>query len=107
MLGELWEAVAPHTLDAFGAILTVFFGWISLQLREKWHIEIEEKHSQRLHSALMSGAQMAMERKLTGQAAVSLAVEYAKSSVPDAIRYLTAPDGVLFNLAMAKLHQIK
>ena len=106
MLTEIWEAVAPHLLELFGALLTLLFGWLSVQLKAKWGIEVEARHREALHSALMTGAQLALDRKLTGKAAADLAVGYARKSVPDAIGALIADDGILRNLAEAKLRQI-
>lgn len=103
MLAEVFEAVAPHLLEAFGAIVTLAVGWLSVTLKRKLGLDIEAQHRAALHSAMMTGAQMAMDGKLSGDAAKRLIVDYVRSSVPDAIRALSAPDGVLMRMAEAKL----
>lgn len=103
MLPEIWEAVAPHVLEAIGALITLLLGWLTMQARARWGIEIEARHREALHSALTTGARLALDGKLTGKAAVDLAIDYARASVPDAIRALVRDDGVLMRLAESKL----
>ena len=51
----------------------------------------------------MTGAQLAVARELSGRAAPELILDYARSSVPDAIRVLKPSAAVLQNVAEAKL----
>ena len=106
MFTEIWEAVAPGVFEAAGTLLMLVLTWASMTLKAKWGIEIEARHREALHSAIMSGVARAMEGGLTREMAIEAAVAYARQSVPDAIRYLTAPDGILFDLARAKLQQL-
>lgn len=56
-----------------------------------------------MHSALLTGAQLALTHQLTGKAALDLILGYVRTSVPDAIGALKPGPSVLQNLAEAKL----
>lgn len=103
MIVEIWEAVAPALLEAIAAVVALMIGWASVYAQRKWGIEIEARHREALHSALTTGARLALDGQLTGKAAVDLAIDYARASVPDAIRALVRDDGVLMRLAESKL----
>ena len=98
-------AASPHILELLGVLLTGIIGWAAAAARRKWGIEIEARYREALHSALMTGAQLAMKHELTGKAAIDLVLRYIKQSVPDAIGNLKPSPDVLTDLARAKLEQ--
>ena len=106
MFTELWEALAPSFIEALGAIITLMFGWLSVTLHRKWGIEIEARHREALHLALMTGARAAIDGNLSGVQARSMVMDYVRQSVPDALGYLMATDSVLMRLAEAKIQQL-
>ena len=97
------NAAMPHVLEILGLALTGIIGWAATTARQKWGIDIAARHRDALHSALMTGAQLAIARELTGRAALELTLGYVRSSVPDAIGALKPNPAVLQNLAEAKL----
>lgn len=99
-------AASPHILELLGVLLTGIIGWAAAAVRKKWGIEIEARYREALHSALMTGAQLAMKHELTGKAAIDLVLRYIKQSVPDAIGNLKPSPDVLTDLAKAKLEQV-
>ena len=99
-------AASPHILELLGVLLTGIIGWAAATARRKWGIEIEARYREALHSALMTGAQLAMKHELTGKAAIDLVLRYIKQSVPDAIGNLKPSPDVLTDLAKAKLEQV-
>lgn len=99
-------AASPHILELLGVLLTGIIGWAAAAARRKWGIEIEARYREALHSALMTGAQLAMKNELTGKAAIDLVLRYIKQSVPDAIGSLKPSPDVLTDLAKAKLEQV-
>lgn len=103
LLTAILAAVKPYLLELIGIALTILIGQITLYAKRKWGIDIEARHREALHAALTTGAQMALDRKLTTQAAINLAVGYAQRSVPDAIKALKPATEVLENLARAKI----
>ncbi|MGN7867816.1 hypothetical protein [Paracoccus sp. 22332] len=98
-------AATPHLLEILGLILTAIIGWAASKARQKWGLDIEAKHRDALHEALMTAARLAIGRNLTGQAAISLILDYAKRSVPDALDKLSPPAVVIENLAQSKLEK--
>lgn len=103
LLNELYTAVVPILIAAFGTVLTIVLDRATKVARERWGIEIEATHRAALHSALMSGIRAALLRGLSGADAVEAAIIHASGSVPDAIKALKPDAGVLTRIAEAKL----
>lgn len=105
-LDTLVAAAAPHLLELIGLSITAIIGWAAAAVRRKWGIEIEARHRDAMHYALYTGAQLALERKLTGKAAIDLILEYVRRSVPDALGNLKPSAETLTDLAKAKLQTV-
>ncbi len=88
------------------AVLAVLLARVSLAAKNRLGLDIEKRHQDALHSALMSGVRAALQRGSVGEAIVAEAVRYAQSSVPDAIAKLAPAGGVLAELARAKIDEI-
>lgn len=99
------DAALPHLLELIGVALTGVITWAAARLRSKWGIDIEARHREALHAALMTGARLAIDRKLDLQAAVQLTIAHVTGSVPDAVARLQPSRAVLENLARAKLQE--
>ncbi|RJL08396.1 hypothetical protein [Paracoccus siganidrum] len=97
------NAAMPHLLEMLGLVLTGVITWAAAKARQKWGIDIEARHRESLHSALMSGAQMAAAGNLSFDAAIRIILEHVRNSVPDALAALTPSGATLRNLAEAKL----
>ena len=105
ILQALYAELLPVLLQLIAAILAMVLLRAAEAARRRWGIEIEARHREALHAALMTGISAALARGLKGTAAVDAATVYARQSVPDAIAALR-PDAVLMrNLATAKLQQ--
>lgn len=98
-------AAMPQLIEVLGLVLTALLAWVATRLRAKWGIDIEAKHRAALHSAILSGARLALEGKLTGASAIRLILSHVQASVPDAVIALQPPCEVLENLARAKLQE--
>lgn len=105
-LSDLSAALVPGLITLFGTVLTILINRASAVARERWGIEVEARHREALHAAIMSGIQSALSRGLTGRAVIGAAMEHASVSVPDAIRKLTPGPGVLQAIAEAKLNEV-
>lgn len=98
--------ITQVVLPIAGTVTTALIGWAAAKARARWGIEIEARQREALHSALMTGAQLALARLGAGAAPSALtaaAVEYAQGSVPGAISGLRPAAGVLSDLALAKV----
>lgn len=104
---QFLTAAQPYALEVFGLGLSAVIGWAAVRIGRKTGLEIEEKHRLALHTALMTAARLALAKQLTGAAAIELALDYAKRSVPDAIRKLNPPQAVIESLAKSKIEAVK
>lgn len=103
ILAAVAAELLPTILEVAGIGLAAALSWAAVEAKRRFGLDIQARHREALHSALMNGVRAALERGDTGEAALVEAVRYARASVPDAIRKL-APDGaVLLDLARAKL----
>ena len=97
-------ALTPHLLELIAAVATIIIGWLAAKARARWGIEIEARHREALHSALMTGVRHALARGLQErEAAAEAAVNYVRTSVPDALRALRPGPQQLVEMAEAKL----
>jgi hypothetical protein len=106
LLDQLLAQFIPIILTALSAILTTVLVRGSGIAKERWGIEIEARHREALHSALMSGIRAALERGDDRHSAITSAIEHATSSVPDAIMALDPGPDVLSSIAKAKLREV-
>lgn len=104
-LAQLTAALLPLVLTAIAAFLARVITDAASVAKARWGIEIEARHREALHSALMSGVEAALGRGLHGSAAISAAVEHARDSVPEALARLQPDAGLLANIAGAKLRE--
>ena len=98
--------IAQVILPIVATIVTALIGWAATQARARWGIEIEARQREALHSALMTGAQLALARlgpQASQAALIAAAVEYAERSVPGAMTGLRPATDVLSDLALAKI----
>lgn len=86
--------------------ITGFIGWGAALVKRKFGIEVEAKHRQALHDALLNGAKLAIGRGLTGPAAVGVAVNYAHNMSPGIIKYFGAKAGQLDEIAESKIQEL-
>lgn len=105
-LTRLLVELTPLLLEIIGGLLAALISWAAMTARRKWGLDIEARHRDALHSALMTGARLALSRGLFGDAAATLAQDYAKTSVPDAMRHLHPAAEVLQSLARAKIAEV-
>lgn len=108
----MWEWAAENFIfPTAAAIITAAITWAAAAFTKWSGIQIEAKHREALHSALMTGVRMALERLGAGfgqTAKTNVALEaigYVKTSVPDAIRHLGPDDAHLLAMADAKIQE--
>lgn len=103
---EISAAVLPALVTLFGTVLTIIITQATKVARERWGVEIEARHREALHAAVMSGLQAALLKGQLGKAAVDAALDHVAVSVPDALKKLSPSRDVLTSIAEAKLREI-
>lgn len=101
----LVAAITPLLIDLLAIVLMAALTWAAAWGKRKFGIDIEAKHRDALHSALMTGARLAAARQLTGPSALQLILDYVRKSVPDALATLAPSHTVLTDLADATLQE--
>ena len=100
-MDTLWAAFEPHVAVLLGLVLTIIIGFAARQITMWTGIEIEKRHREALHEALMSGAMSAIKHGPgTGLETLKAhAIAHARESVPQAVKALVPGDGVLDRIA--------
>lgn len=72
-------------LQGVGIVVTALIAWVATAIKKQTGIEIEAKHREALHSALMTGARLALAKQLTGAKAIEVIGGWVIEAVPDAL----------------------
>lgn len=108
--------VLGYVSAAIGAVLTAGLGLLGARLYAWTGINIEARHREALHSAIMTGVNAALGKVaavIGGKAidvrstALAEALRYVGASVPDAIRFFDLSKDRLADMISAKLAQIE
>lgn len=103
---QFLATVLPALMTFLGVAVPALLAWMGTILKQWANKQNQAVDRQALHSAMATGMASA-EQKYEGtgtttQTKVAYAVDYAKKSVPDAIRDLKASTEVLTKIAQSK-----
>ena len=112
------SAWAPLIEYVAAAIAGVMLGLISHAAQKLFGVTLEARHREALHSALTTGASLALSMiaELIAQGlkpgearsvALQAGVDHVRESVPDALRVLKPADDMLFNMVRARSAQLE
>jgi hypothetical protein len=108
----IYDIVAPYGFMLISAAVVGLLTWLTNMVKQWTGIQIEAKHREALHSAMMTGVAAALARGRVKASEVTVdvksvivkeAVEWAYKSVPDALNALGASPTALAELASAKI----
>ncbi|MDO6587316.1 hypothetical protein Q4543_17530 [Salipiger sp. 1_MG-2023] len=105
MWTEILDVATPAIVALFGALLTAIINSAAATLKAKTGIEIEARHRDALHAAILSGVNVALSEGLEPSELLERGVAYAKRSVPDAIQHFAPSDDMLRDMVKAKAEQ--
>ncbi|SNS12423.1 hypothetical protein SAMN05421763_1011 [[Luteovulum] sphaeroides subsp. megalophilum] len=100
---DLLTALAPSLLDLAGVALTALIGFATVRFQRWTGIQIEARHREALHSAIMTAARVAVARGLTREVASEFVGAHVRASVPDALKRLSPTAETLDALVRSKL----
>jgi hypothetical protein len=108
MTDTLLSALAPHMMELLGLLVAAIIAAAAARFCAWTGIEIEARHRDALHRAIMSGLRAAMARRngTTDALVIEEAIAHAQTSVPDALRALRPDPGTLQRIAAARLAEI-
>lgn len=113
--GPVFDLVQPYIEAGVSAAVLTGLTWLGIVFRNWTGLQIEARHREALHSAVMTGVSKALTAtgdKLDNitvgsrSAIVADAVDWVTKSTPDAVRYFGLTPDKLQTLALAKLGQI-
>lgn len=107
-LTPILEQLQPVLTETISVLIGAALLFLANLIRQKTGLDIEARHRDALHRALMSGVTAGLRDgpDVAKDVLITRAVEYAKSSVPDAIRKLKPEDFVLRKLAESKVGEV-
>ncbi|QCP86261.1 hypothetical protein EYE35_11350 [Cereibacter sphaeroides] len=100
---DFLTVLTPSLLDLAGVVLTALIGFATVRFQRWTGIQIEARHREALHSAIMTAARLAVARKLAPDAATEFVSSYVRNSVPDALQQLAPPADTFDALIRSKL----
>lgn len=95
-------------VDSFVPIVATVVGGILVNRVSRWTgVEIEARHREALQSALTNGALFAIAKYEpgAGAAAIGMATDYVRQSVPDAIKRFDLDEASLTRLVIPKIRE--
>lgn len=98
--------LAPMLMELAALAVTILVGHLALVARKRFGLEIEARHREALHMAIMTGLKTAVAAGYDKDQAMKVAVTYARTSVPDAVKALRPAAGVLMDIAHAKYEDV-
>ncbi len=107
-----FQAIEPYIVAGIGAVITVFFSYLSFLLKKKFGIDIENGLRDSLQTAAINGATKAIagiegsfsNAKIDVRSAlVAEGMEYLQLHAPDAIRHFGLTEDALRQIILAKL----
>ncbi|MWP39375.1 hypothetical protein GQY15_17550 [Rhodobacter sphaeroides] len=104
--GDLLIALTPSLLDLAGVIVTTLIGFATVRFQRWTGIQVEARHREALHSAIMTGARVAIARGLTREVATEFVSAYVRASVPDALKRLSPSVETMDSLVRSKLLEV-
>lgn len=109
---ELMIEVMPAFIGMLGLALMAFLGFISLQIKARFSVQIEEAKKvmesldrDALHSAFRTAAAVVVGKGLVGQEAIDFMLKYVFKSTPEALKNLGPSTQVLVEIATSKLEE--
>lgn len=108
-VNHLWDLAIP----VLSTVVTFAIGWAATRFSAWSGVQIEAKHREALHSAIMTGIGYARSRLTLGGSAASpkelviQAKSYVETSVPDAIKALGVTDTKLADMIAAKAETVE
>ncbi|MFQ6756879.1 hypothetical protein V6Z72_21300 [Cereibacter sphaeroides] len=103
---DLLTALTPSLLDLAGVVLTALIGLATVRFQRWTGIQIEARHREALHSAIMTAARVAVARGLTRDVATEFVAAYVRAAVPDALKRLSPSAETMDALVRSKLLEV-
>lgn len=119
-LQTILGAVEPYLLELIAMLVGTIIARAATTASTRWGLDIEQRHRDALHSAVMSAVRAAVGRGIyiapDGEPCIGDddcsddlfddTIDYVKKSVPDAVRALRPTDDVIRTLAASAITRL-
>jgi hypothetical protein len=101
VLNSALEMFQPQIMEIVGVLFSMVLLFLSNLARVWLGVQIEARHREALHSALLTGVQAALDQGPSAgrDVIVRQAIDYARTSVPQAIKKLGPDNFIIRKLA--------
>ncbi|WP_414973757.1 hypothetical protein [Cereibacter sphaeroides] len=103
---ETHRATKASTNCSFVISPALMAGLATVRFQRWTGIQIEARHREALHSAIMTAARVAVARGLTREVATEFVAAYVHASVPEAMKRLSPSTDTLDRLVRSKLLEV-
>jgi hypothetical protein len=110
--GPLFQLVEPYLMSGLGALVTALIAWVAAAIQKWMGIKIDQAHREALHSAAMTGVNMALSRLGvvadgltidTRSAIVAQSIAWMEKSVPGALAHFKMTPDRLADFVESKI----
>lgn len=107
-LNQLLTDLLPSLITALSVLVGAVITWGARVFSEKTGLDIEQKHRDALHSAIMSGVNAALTDgpQAARETIIDQAIAYVEGAVPDALEKLGPSNFILRKLVEGKVNDI-
>jgi hypothetical protein len=104
-----WAAIVRPVIDM---LIAGVLGWIGLQVKRRWGIELDAKHNASIQTAAENAAGLLVQNgtaaaATAGSAALKQAADYVQARYPDALRHFGMAAVQVEPVILAKLGKLQ
>lgn len=102
-MDTILSALSPYLAEIIGGLALLLMNALRGELKRRTGFELSDKAARRLSDGIERAALLAMQRKLTGDAAVALVMDYLRTTLPDTLAQVAPAEDALRLRAEASL----
>ena len=103
----IWGVIQPHLAEVLALIIAGLVAQGVAAVRRWTGVQIGQRHADRLSAAITRAAVLALDRRLTGDAAREMMLEYLRETVPEALAAIAPTPTALDLRAAATLAEVR
>lgn len=94
-MDTILSALSPYLAELLGGLALLIFSSLRGELKRRTGIELSDKAVRALSDGFERATALALQRQLTGDAAVSLVLDYLRTTLPDSLARVAPTEDAL------------